>query len=199
MRYLRMWIYSLLVMSFLGSGSVALAQDCFIGEVRWFGGNFAPRGWAILEGQLLPVSQSPALFSILGTQYGGDGRTTFGLPDLRGRSLLGKGQGPGLANRHLGEKGGQERHRLTVQEIPAHSHQAQGVNVKGTQGLPGGNLIAGSNNGKSKSFVPTTQQTAPLSPATISLAGGSQPHAVMSPYIVLTPIICIQGVYPSRN
>ena len=199
MRYLRMWIYSLLVMSLLGSGSVALAQDCFIGEVRWFGGNFAPRGWAILEGQLLPVSQNPALFSILGTQYGGDGRTTFGLPDLRGRSLLGKGQGPGLAHRRIGEKGGQERHQLTVQELPAHSHQARGANVKGTQEFPGGNLIASPNKGKAKTFVPTTKQPTPLSPATIGQTGGNQPHAVMSPYTVLTPIMCLQGVFPSRN
>lgn len=199
MQPLRIWIYSLLVMSFLGSGSVALAQDCFIGEVKWFGGNFAPLGWAISEGQLLPISQNSALFSVLGTYYGGDGRTTFGLPDLRGRSPLGRGQGPGLANRRIGEKGGQERHQLTVQEIPAHSHQARGANVKGTQEFPGGNLIAGPNKGKAKTFVPTTKQTTPLSPATIGLAGGSQPHAVMSPYTVLTPLICLQGVYPSRN
>jgi microcystin-dependent protein len=199
MRYRRMWIYALLVMSLLGSGSVALAQECMIGEVKWFGGNFAPRSWAILEGQLLPVSQNSALFSVLGTQYGGDGRTTFGLPDLRGRSLLGKGQGPGLVNRRIGEKGGQERHQLTVQELPAHSHQARGANVKGTQEFPGGNLIAGSNNKRSKSFVPTAKQTTPLSPATIGTVGGSKPHAVMSPYTVLTPIMCLQGVFPSRN
>jgi microcystin-dependent protein len=195
MQYLRIWIYSLLVMSFFGSGSVALAQDCFIGEVKWFGGNFAPRGWAITEGQLLPINQNQALYSILGTTYGGDGRTTFGLPDLRGRSPMGRGQGPGLSNRPLGQKGGKERHKLTLQEMPGHTHKMRGVNTGGTEGLPGGNLIAGS----SKSFVPTTRRVITLSPATISSVGGNQLHDVMSPYLALTPIMCLQGVFPSRN
>ena len=199
MQSLRIWIYSLLVMSFLGSGSVALAQECLIGEVKWFGGNFAPRGWAITEGQLLSISQNPALFSILGTSYGGDGRSTFGLPDLRGRSLLGKGQGSGLSNRRLGQKGGKERHQLTVQELPAHIHQARGANVRGTENFPGGHLIAGYNKGKFKAFVPASNRIAPLSKATIGKTGGNQSHEVMGPYTVLTPIMCLQGVFPSRN
>ncbi|MDH4194534.1 MAG: tail fiber protein [Nitrospirota bacterium] len=199
MRHLRVSLYSLLLMIILGTGTLAHAQECFIGEVRWFGGNFAPRGWAVLEGQLLPINQNQALFAILGTQYGGDGRTTFGLPDLRGRSLLGKGQGPGLSNRRIGEKGGEERHRLTVQEMPVHAHEARGANVKGTEEFPGGNLIAGSNKGNSSAFVPRSKQITPLSPATIGPAGGNQFHDIMSPYAVLTPIMCLQGVFPSRN
>jgi len=199
MRHLRVTLYSLFFMIFFGAGTIAYAQECFIGEVRWFGGNFAPRGWAVLEGQLLPVNQNQALFSILGTQYGGDGRTTFGLPDLRGRSLLGKGQGPGLSNRRIGEKGGEERHRLTVQEMPGHTHEARGANLKGTQEFPGGNLIAGPNKGNSQAFVPMTRQITPLAPATIGAAGGNQPHEIMSPFAVLTPIMCLQGVFPSRN
>jgi microcystin-dependent protein len=199
MRHLRVSLFSLFFMIFFGAGTMAYAQECFIGEVRWFGGNFAPRGWTVLEGQLLPVNQNPALFSILGTQYGGDGRTTFGLPDLRGRSLVGKGQGPGLSNRRIGEKGGEERHRLTVQEMPAHTHEARGANLKGTQEFPGGNLIGSSAVRKSQAFVPTTKQTTPLSPATIGVSGGNEFHQIMSPYAVLTPIMCLQGIFPSRN
>ncbi len=199
MRHLRVCIYATVLIGLLGHGTIALAQECFIGEVKWFGGNFAPRGWASLEGQLLPINQNQALFSILGTTYGGDGRTTFGLPDLRGRSPMGRGQGPGLSNRPLGQKGGKERHRLRLQEMPGHTHQMRGVNQGGTQEFPGGNLIAGSNTKGSKSFVPTSKQVTTLSPATISPVGGNQPHDVMSPYLVLTPIMCLQGVYPSRN
>lgn len=199
MRNFQIRLCSISFLILMGMGTLVHAQECLLGEVKWFGGNFTPRGWAKLEGQLLPINQNQALFSILGTTYGGDGRTTFGLPDLRGRSLLGQGQGPGLSDHRLGQKGGEERHQLGIQEIPSHSHEARGANVKGTEEFPGGNLIAGPNRGKSASFVPTTNQVVPLSPATIGVTGGNQPHNVMSPYTVLTPIMCMIGVFPSRQ
>ena len=184
----------------IGFGQVVLAQECFIGEVRWFGGDFAPRGWAILQGQLLPIQQNQALFSILGTQYGGDGRTTFGLPDLRGRTAIGVGQGPGLSNRNHGAKGGTERHRLTLPELPSHTHQARGTNAPGTATSPGGKVLAQSNKNGTKPYTEGKRQVVVgMAPAAIAPTGGNQPHENMSPYLVLTPIMCLQGLYPSRN
>lgn len=171
----------------------------FIGEMKCFGGNFAPRDWAFCEGQLLSIAQYTALFSILGTTYGGDGRTTFSLPDLRGRSAIGPGTGAGLSTYRLGQKGGQEVHTLTVNEIPAHSH---GMPNNATNGavnqtspighafgtLPGADDIY--NN------VPATTSTAGRD---VANAGGSQPHENRDPYLPLRWIICLQGIYPSRS
>lgn len=116
----------------LGAGaSTASAQECFLGEVKMFAGNFAPRNYALAQGQLLPINGNEALFSIIGTIYGGDGRTTFALPDLRGRAPIGAGQGPGLSNRQLGQRVGEEDHSLTVGEMPAHAHTAVATDADG--------------------------------------------------------------------
>ncbi len=167
-----------------------------------FGGNFAPRGWALCEGQLLPISQNSALFSLLGTTYGGDGRTTFGLPDLRGRVPLGNGNGPGLTPRSLGEKGGTENTTLTVTQMPAHTHP---ITVKvavstanGTTDEPNGNVLAGTTADNYAAANAGNGQLGGVS-ATEGSAGGNQPFNNMQPYQVLNFIIAMQGVFPSRN
>jgi len=170
------------------------AQECFIGEVRLFAGNFAPRNWALCDGQLLPIAQNTALFSILGTTYGGDGRSTFGLPDLRGRVPIHAGSGPGLSPRTLGQKGGEEAHVLTTEEMPGHSHTLNARNQRGNTNIPSGNVLA-----RKKNFYSTKAQNAMLSNGAISTAGGGQAHNNMPPFQALNYIICLQGIFPSRN
>jgi microcystin-dependent protein len=172
--------------------SEANAQECFLGEVRWFAGNFAPRGWALAQGQLLPISQNPALFSILGTTYGGDGRTTFGLPDLRGRFAMGSGSGPGLTSRRIGQKSGQERVTLSTNQIPSHNHRVHAQSGNASTTSPANNLLAksGSYRGGSADTVMGTM---------IENTGGSQSHENLPPFLVMNPIICLQGLFPSRS
>lgn len=181
------------------SPGTASANDCFLGEVRLFAGNFTPRNWAKAEGQLLSISQNTALFSILGTTYGGDGRTTFGLPDLRSRVPVGAGQGPGLSDRRLGESGGEERHELTVDEMPVHDHA---VNVRGTKPsnserskTPEDNILS---HGGQKIYTDLPAD-AEMAPGTIAPEGGSVAHNNMQPFLGMNYIICMQGTYPSRN
>jgi len=182
-------------------------SDPFIAEIIMFGGNFAPRGWALCDGQLLPIAQNSALFSILGTNYGGDGRTTFGLPDLRSRFPMHPGSGPGLSTRRLGEKGGVETVTLNTNQIPAHQHTGEGtVKVSGNAANtnnPTGNALALSEAYSDRPF--------PVSPATplklransveITTAntGGNQAHDNMPPFQCVNFIIALQGVFPSRN
>ncbi len=176
----------------------AQGPDPFIGEVTMFAGNFAPRGWAFCDGQLLSISENTALFSLLGTTYGGDGRTTFGLPDLRGRVAIHAGQGPGLTDRRQGSKGGVETVTLTIAEMPHHNHTLNIVNspaketspVGNAPALPSGPLLYG---------VPDGGETAQFHAATIGNTGGSQAHTNMPPYNTVRYIIALQGVYPSRN
>lgn len=176
-----------------------------IGEIRMFAGNFAPLAWAFCQGQLLPIAQNTALFSILGTTYGGNGQTTFGLPDFRGRTPVGVGQGPGLANISLGEMAGLPTQTLTVAQMPSHNHPVTGTlsmgakNGAGDSISPTGNYpasVAGSN------LYSTTQdaQMAPLN-GSLSLGntGGNQPFSMMPPYLGMNIIICLQGIFPSRN
>ena len=170
------------------------AQECFIGEVRLFAGNFAPRNWALCDGQLLPINQNQALFSILGTTYGGDGRTNFGLPDLRGRVPIHEGSGPGLTPRTLGQKGGAEAHVLTVQEMPAHTHTLNARNQRGNANNPAGNVLA-----RKRNFYSTQPQNAMLSDSAIGTTGGGEAHNNMPPFQALSYIICLQGLFPSRN
>jgi microcystin-dependent protein len=161
-----------------------------------FAGNFAPRGWAFCDGQLLAVSQNDALFSLLGTIYGGDGRTTFGLPDLRGRIPIHAGTGPGLSERRLGSKSGTERETVTVGQLPTHSHTFQASTAAGNQSDPSGATLASSPN------VRIYRDVAPsVNMATSSLlaTGGSQPHDNMAPYLCVHYIIALYGVYPSRQ
>ena len=157
--------------------------------------NFAPRGWAFCQGQILSISQNTALFSLLGTTYGGNGQTTFALPDLRGRCALSSGQGPGLAPYSLGEVTGTENITLTTQQIPIHSHTVNAVDDDATVGIPTAALPANlASKGYSKAAPNTT-----MSPAMITGGGGNQPHPNLQPLLVLNYCIALQGIFPPRN
>lgn len=171
-------------------------SDPFIGEVKLFGGNFAPRGWALCDGQLLAIAQNTALFSILGTTYGGDGRTTFGLPDLRGRSPIGAGQGPGLSPRTIGESGGATTSTLSAAQMPAHTHALRAADGAATLGAPGPGVALAATSGAKvyRSATNLSPTAAPLTPT-----GGGQPHNNRQPYLALNFIIALQGFFPSRN
>lgn len=160
----------------------------FLGEVRLMSFNFAPKGWALCNGQTLPINQNQALFAILGTTYGGNGQTTFALPDLRGRVPIYQGNG-----HILGEKGGEESHTLTLQEMPAHPHTMNASSANGDQNVP--NILAAANNVYGAMAAPLTT----LAPTSITNAGGSQPHPNMQPYAVISFCIALQGIFPSRN
>ena len=169
-------------------------SDPFIGEIRMFGGTFAPRGWAFCNGQILSIAQNAALFSLLGTSYGGDGRSTFALPDLQGRMPLHQGGGPGLTPRTLGESFGAATHSLSVEEMPGHTHglNATLAGITGTPG-PGVALAGGSKVYRSPASNPVAT-AAPL-----AVAGGGQPHENRQPYQALSFIIALEGVYPPRD
>lgn len=172
-------------------------SEPFIAEIRIFAGNFAPRNWAFCNGQLLPVAQNTALFSLVGTTYGGDGRTTFGLPDMQGRAPMHPGRGPGLTSRRLGEKTGAEIASVNDTQMASHSHTARGSENTAVSSEPANNYVArgagrGVNSylnsdtgiGASKELLPT---------------GGGQVHNNMQPYLALNFIIALQGLYPSRS
>lgn len=169
-------------------------SEPFVGEIRMFAGNFAPRGWALCDGQLLAISQNDALFSLLGTIYGGDGRTTFSLPDLRGRLALHAGTGPGLSERRLGSRGGEERHTLTANEIPRHNHGVQANSNPATADNPVGNVFA--DTGGHNSYNSATPNVS-MGLAS-SNAGGSQSHNNLMPFQCINYIISLFGIYPSR-
>ena len=184
-----------LLFSLSASTTVTYADQPFIGEIRWFAGNFAPRGWAFCDGQLLPIAQNQALFSILGTTYGGDGRTTFGLPDMRGRGMLHEGRGPGLTQHNLGQKAGNETETLNVTQQPSHSHTLRADSSGGDSVLPNDRVI--SKVGRLRVFTNTPDSDMGVS--SIASTGGSQSHNNMQPYTTLSCIIALQGVFPSRN
>ncbi len=190
---------TLIIMLFLSTSGL-FGQEPFLGEIKLFAGNFAPRGWAFCDGQLLPINQNTALFSILGTTYGGDGRTTFALPDLRGRVAINPRTGPGLTNRQLGERGGAERNTLTVAQMPAHNHNVTVSNPvyadEATSDDPKERYPAVS--GENMYHHDTdTVGAAPV--VTENSVGGSQPVNNMQPYTCINYIICLQGIFPSRN
>jgi microcystin-dependent protein len=171
-------------------------SEPFVGEVRMFAGNFAPRGWAFCDGQLLAVSQNDALFSLLGTIYGGDGRTTFGLPDMRGRIPLHQGHGPGLSERRLGSKGGAENETLTTNQLASHTHGFNANTAAATSGNATGRVLAtvtGYN-----VYREEAQNTNMASGAIVN-TGGSQPHTNLMPTICVHFIIALVGIYPSRH
>lgn len=170
-------------------------SEPFIGQIVMFGGNFAPRGWAFCDGQLLPIAQYQALFSILGTTYGGDGRTTFALPDLRGRAPIHAGHGPGLTDRRLGASGGAESVTLLVSEMPNHSHNMVGSTQPADDDNPSGNYPAKT----SGDAYSQTSAPAPMAPGVIQGQGGSQPHNNMPPWRAVNYIIALQGLFPSRS
>ena len=170
----------------------------FVAEIRIFAGNFPPTGWATCDGQLLPISQNTALFSLLGTTYGGDGKSTFALPNLQGSAPMHAGQGNGLSQRFLGEQSGEQAVTLLISEMPAHTH--------GAQATAGSNLDSPASNawatiGTTRTPPPlyNSAQNAQMSPNALAVTGGSLPHNNMSPYLCLTFIIALQGVFPSRN
>lgn len=173
-------------------------MDPFVAEIRIFPFNFAPKGWAFCDGQLLPISQNTALFSLLGTTYGGDGKSTFGLPNLQGSTPMHPGQGPGLSLHDLGEASGSESVTLLESEIPAHSHSQKANTTTASKSLPTGNSFA-----KGASMIPYQAPAgAPLvtmAGQAITPAGGDQPHNNMQPYLTLNFCIALQGVYPPRT
>ena len=169
-----------------------------LGEIRMFGGNFAPRGWAFCNGQILPITQNTALFSLLGTMYGGNGINTFALPDLRGRVPNHFGQGPGLSNYTQGQVGGTESVTLLQSQLPAHSHSVNAVAAGGNQASPAGNLPAIESTGTSLNFS-SSAANATMNPATIGNTGQGQPLPVIQPYLTINFIIALQGIFPSRN
>ena len=196
-------------------------MEPLIGQMMMFAGNFAPRGWAFCDGQLLPINQYTALFSIIGTTYGGDGRTTFALPDLRGRVPMHEGQGPELRQRTLGEKMGREEVALGLNEMPTHTHTvdstklkgnisfstkkgntntpsattllAQGIGTKGRDEIGNANIYQTSSVASGSIEIPTSGDIS------IGNAGASQAHYNMQPYLVVNYIIALQGMYPSRG
>lgn len=162
----------------------------FLSEIRMMSFGFAPKGWAFCNGQLLPINQNQALFSLLGTTYGGDGRVTFGLPDLRGRVPIHMGVG-----HTLGERGGEEGHTLTINEMPQHNHLANAVNSNGSTPIDAGSFLGAFNNGYSPSMTNITT----LNPATVGNVGGSQAHQNMQPFLTINFSIALQGIFPSQN
>src|SRR5947208_1443304 len=165
--------------------------DPFVAEIRIFPFNFAPKGWAWCDGQLLPLSQNTALFSLLGTTYGGDGKSNFALPDLQGRAPMHPGQGPGLSLHDLGETGGSETVTLLESEIPAHSHTLRASNTLGDNPLPTGNTLARYANAYQQTVNANLVATAPES---LPPAGGDQPHNNLQPYLTFYFAIALQGV-----
>jgi microcystin-dependent protein len=161
------------------------------------GFNFAPIGWALCNGQLMAISQNTALFSLLGTYYGGDGRTTFALPDLRGRASIHQGQGQGLTPRVIGEESGEENVTLISTEMPMHTHLAQ-ANSSANQTLPKDMIWGGDSTG-TLALYSNGAPNSILNPMAIGLAGGSQPHNNMQPYLVMNYTIALEGVFPARN
>lgn len=171
-------------------------SEPYVGEIRMFAGNFAPLGWAFCDGQLLAVSQNDALFSLFGTIYGGDGRTTFGLPDMRGRVPIHAGHGPGLTERRLGARGGAEAVTLTVNQLPSHTHAYNATTSAGLGNSPQNAFI-----GESPTvdvFAEATPSES-LAPQAVSAVGGSRSHTNVMPFLCVHFIVALFGIYPSRQ
>ncbi len=182
-------------------------MDPFLAQIVMFGGNFAPRGWAFCNGQLLAINQFSALFSLLGTTYGGDGRTTFALPELRGRAALHtggiSGTGPGLSSRRLGERGGSETNTLSITQLPSHNHTAtmRAESAPGSTGNPTGSLLGVVTTGANiyAPPVPATEVSMASDSIVVNNNGGGQPVNNMQPYTAVNYIIALQGFFPSRS
>ncbi|MFT3827589.1 MAG: tail fiber protein [Chitinophagaceae bacterium] len=178
-------------------------MDPYLGSVLLFAGNFPPRGWAFCQGQLMPISQNTALFSLLGTYYGGDGRTTFALPDLRGRAILSSGQGPGLSPRSVGEQGGTETTTLTTLQMPVHTHPVAvsitpGAASSANNASPVSNVYGTSGSKKLYTSNGNVNMLSYQGTLTMQPTGGTQPFSNLHPELTLNYIIALQGVFPQR-
>src|SRR5262245_12581551 len=173
-------------------------MDAFIGMIVMFGGNFAPRGWAFCNGQLLSIAQNTALFSILGTTYGGNGQTTFALPNLQGRVAIHPGQSPGTSNYTLGETAGTENVTLTTSQMPMHNHIVAASQSASTTN-PQGSVPSNDSRGTPVTIYAAQSDGTQMNPQMIGVAGGSQPFSVVQPFQCVNYIICLEGIYPSRN
>lgn len=173
--------------------------DSFIAEIRIFGCNFAPKNWAQCNGQLLSIAQNTALFSLLGTTYGGNGTQTFGLPNLQGRAALSQGQGPGLSPYQLGQTGGQSTVTLIASQMPAHTHSFAASASNGNSSSPSGNLLAVPSADRDVEVYTNNNTPVQMSTTMLAATGGSQPHNNMMPYLAINFCICMFGIYPSRN
>jgi microcystin-dependent protein len=168
----------------------------FVAEIRIFAGNFAPTGWATCDGQILPISQNTALFSLLGTFYGGDGKSTFALPNLRGSAPMQQGQGPGLSERFIGEQSGEQFVTLLTSEMPVHSHSLMASNQPAQLPDPQNHSLARAN---ANAYVTSPSGFTTMNLNSIGPAGGSLPHNNLMPFLALTFIIALQGVFPARG
>jgi len=173
-------------------------SDQFVGEIRMFAGTFAPQGWLTCDGQLLPISGNEVLYTLIGTTYGGDGNSTFGLPDLRGRVPMAQGTGQGLSSRVLGQSFGSEQMTLTNQTA-GHTHPLQAAPVLGALTVPTNNALAGIPTANGTLFNSAAANPVTLAPASVSAVGGSQPHENRMPILCVTFIIALSGLYPSQG
>jgi microcystin-dependent protein len=181
-------------------------SEAFIGQICMFGGNFAPRNFAFCNGQVLPIAQNQALFALIGTTYGGDGRTTFALPNLQSRLPVHQGQGPGLSNYNLGQSGGSQAVTIDISTMPSHTHTLEATQEIATTPTIGSSVLTGQPTvGNPPGFYAVQQTGQPsltfhqLAPASCGSAGGGQPHTNLMPSLCITFIICLQGIFPSRN
>jgi microcystin-dependent protein len=175
--------------------------DQFLGEIRIVGFTFTPTGWAQCNGQLLPISQNTALFSLLGTNFGGNGTTVFALPNFQGTAPMGLGNGPGLTPRIIGEVGGESSLTLSISNIPSHNHNVTGTQQAGNQNSPNGANWGSAHIGKTglDTYTANTGSNVTMNPGALATAGGSFPHNNMQPYLVLNFIIAMQGIFPPRS
>ncbi len=187
---------ALVVTASLGSSRPAAAQEPLVRQIQCFPYNFAPRSWAFCNGQLLPISSYTAVFSLLGTTFGGDGRTTFGLPDMRGRLPIHPGRGPGLSQRRWGEEGGNETVTLTMAQIPNHTHTLNGTTSIGNTADPSDATLA--RDGRDQTYANSAPNT-DMHANHIQTSGGGQAHENMPPWLAVNCNIALQGVYPSRS
>jgi len=174
-------------------------SEPFIAEIKIFAGNFAPRGWALCNGQLLPIAQNTALFSLVGTTYGGDGRTNFGLPNLQGRAPIHPGSGPGLTRRLLGQTGGAETVTLTEAQTPSHAHQAQASLGTAYANVPSTSTLLARTPTQYTYANDSADEAVDMAPDSLGVTGGGQPHTNMQPYLAINFVIALVGIYPSRN
>ncbi|NWK97727.1 phage tail protein [Sphingobium lactosutens] len=182
--------------SFAGVQPAAAQSEPYIGQLALFSYNFCPNGWADASGQILSIAQNTALFSLLGTTYGGNGMTTFALPDLRGRAPIHVGQAPGLPNYDLGQIGGTEDVTITVNNMPAHNHSVAATNLPANKGGPGGKFLGSDANLNKYSDTATPNVT--MNSQMVGVTGGGQPFSVRDPYLAMRWCIAIYGIYPSR-